>query len=225
MIKKQRAVAIVLMLLVPAVLRVGGWVFSRINPESAAGHPDYARNFHYLSLARNMSLWASFAVVAILWVVACFLVIRSKERSSWWLVLAAFGPFGFAVLAMLRDLAPLEADRHERFMRNLNGYARAGYQACTFVIIWMLAYQGMVLKRDLMIKYESARTGVSVAQIIDQQNASSGMWAFAEGNEVIYMVVLFYLLWPVVFNIVFNLVARGPATVALSQGRESGSRT
>jgi hypothetical protein len=68
--------------------------------------------------------------------------------------------------------------------------------------IWLLAYQAMVLKRNLMIMYESATTGISTAQIIDRQNASSGMWAFAEGNEVIYLVVLFYLLWPIVFNIV-----------------------
>jgi hypothetical protein len=77
-----------------------------------------------------------------------------------------------------------------------------GYEVCTFVVIWLLAYQAMVLKRNLMIMYESATTGISTAQIIDLQNASSGMWAFAEGSEVMYMVVLFYLLWPIVFNIV-----------------------
>jgi hypothetical protein len=60
----------------------------------------------------------------------------------------------------------------------------------------------MVLKRNLMIMYESATSGISTAQIIDRQNASSGMWAFAEGNEVMYMVFLFYLPWPIVFNIV-----------------------
>jgi hypothetical protein len=66
----------------------------------------------------------------------------------------------------------------------------------------LLAYQAMVLKRNLMIQYESATTGISTAQIIDRQTASSGMWAFAEGNEVMYMVVLLYLIWPIVFNIV-----------------------
>jgi hypothetical protein len=86
---------------------------------------------------------------------------------------------------------------------------------CTFLIIWLLAYQGMVLKRNLMIQYESVTTGVSTAQIIDRQNASSGMWAFAEGNEVMYMVVLFYLLWPIVFNI----VGRVAATMASPEAR------
>ena len=78
----------------------------------------------------------------------------------------------------------------------------------------MLADQATVLKRNLMIQHQSATTGMSVAQIIDLQNASSGMWAFAEGNEVMYMVILLYLIWPVVFNGVFNLVARPPATMA-----------
>jgi len=40
----------------------------------------------------------------------------------------------------------------------------------------------MVLKSTLMIRYEAANTGVSTPQIIDLQNASAGMWAFAEGS-------------------------------------------
>lgn len=215
MMKKQTAVALGLLLLIPVVLMLGGWLFSRINPEIAAGHPNYVRNYHYLSLVKQVSFWATGAVVAILWFLVCFLVIRSKERSSWWLFLAALGPFGFAILAMLGDRAPLETDRHERFVHNLNRFVRIGYQVCTFVIIWLLAYQAVVLKRNLMIQYESATTGMSTAQIIDLQNASSGMWAFAEGNEVMYMVVLLYLLWPVVFNI----VGRVPGMMASPKAR------
>jgi len=67
------------------------------------------------------------------------------------------------------------------------------------------AYQAMVLKRNLMIMYEAAATGTSTAQIINQQNASSGMWAFSEGLEVLFLVVLFYLLWPICFNVVGRL--------------------
>jgi hypothetical protein len=48
---------------------------------------------------------------------------------------------------------------------------------------------------------------MSAARIIDSQNASSGMWAFAEGNEVMYLVILFYLLWPIVFNIAGRVAA------------------
>ena len=93
---------------------------------------------------------------------------------------------------------------------------RAGYEVCVFVVIWLFAYQAMIVKRNLMIMYESVTTGISSAQIIDRQNASSGMWAFAEGNEVMYLVVLFYLLWPIVFNMI--------GRVAVNPGR-ADSRT
>jgi hypothetical protein len=43
------------------------------------------------------------------------------------------------------------------------------------VVVWVGAYQTMVVKRDLMIMYEAATTGTFTAQIINQQNASSGM--------------------------------------------------
>jgi len=201
MIKKQSVVALVLFLLIPLVWALGGMLFNLINPEIAASHPNYVHNYHLLSLLKRMCLWASEAGVAVLWLLVCLLVIRSKKRSHLWLFLAALGPFGFAVLAMLNDRAPAETDRYARFVRNLNGFVRVGYELCIFVIGWVLAYEAMVLKRTLMIRYEAATTGISTAQIIDRQNASAGMWAFAEGNEVMYLVVLLYLLWPIVFNI------------------------
>jgi hypothetical protein len=207
MIKKPWVVALVLFLLIPLELKLGGMLFSMINPESAAGHPNYVQNFHRLSLLKHMALWGSEAGVFVLWLLVCLLVIRSKKRSPLWLFMAVLGPIGFAVLAMLNDRAPAEADSYARFVRNLNGFVRVGYELCIFVLAWMLAYQGMVFKRNLMIRHEAAITGMSVAQIIDSQNASSGMWAFAEGNEVIYLVILFYLLWPIVFNIVGRVAA------------------
>jgi hypothetical protein len=205
--KKQTVVAFILLLLIPVALMLGGLLFSLINPEIAAGHPNYARNFQLLSLAKNMTMWAAAAVVAVLWLLACFLVIRSKERSPLWLFFAALGPIGFAILVSLNDKTPSEVDRNAQFVRSLNIFVRVGYEVCRFVIIWLLAYHAMVLKRNLMIMYQSATTGISTAQIIDQQNASSGMWAFAEGMEVMYLVVLFYLLWPIVFNVVSRLAA------------------
>jgi hypothetical protein len=205
--KKQMLAALALLLLIPVVLMLGGLLFSLINPEMAAGHANYVRNYHLLSLVKIISMFASAGVAAILWLLACFLVIRSKQRSSWWLLFAALGPFGFAVLVMLKDRAPGETDRYERFVGNLNTFVRVAYEVCTFVVLWLLAYQAMVLKRNLMILYQSATTGMSAAQIIDQQNASSGMWAFGEGMEVIYLVIFLYLIRPIVFNIVGHLAA------------------
>lgn len=217
MIKKQSVVALVLFLLIPLVFRLEGKLMSLINPESAAGHPNYARNYHLLSQLQHMSFLASVALVAVLWLLVCLLVIRSKKRSPLWLFMTAFGPFGFAVLAMLNDRAPAETDFYTRFVRNLNVLVRAGYELCIFVLAWVLAYQGMVFKRNLMINYQAATTGMSVAQIIDQQNASSGMWAFAEGNEEMYLVILFYLLWPIVFNLVGRAAAATASPKAKAQ--------
>ena len=210
--KKQTAWALVLLLLIPVVLRLGGFLFSLVNPESAAGHPNYVRNYHYLHLVKMWMIWGSGLVVVVLWLLVCLLVIRSKERSRWWLFLAALGPIGFAILGMLNDRAPAETDRYAGFVRSLNRYVRAGYEACLFVIIWVLAEQAMVLKRNLMIQYESATTGVSTAQILNVRDASSGMWAFAEGNEVMYFVVLLYLIWPIAFNLAGRVGAPGPVS-------------
>ena len=208
MIKKQWVVALVLLLAIPLVLVLGGALFSLINPEIAAGHPNYVRNFHLLNLLKKMVMWATAAGVLVLWLLVCLQVIRSKKRSLSWLFLAALGPFGLAILAMLNDRtttndrATAVTDRYTRFVRSMNGFVRAGYELCTFLIVWVLAYEAMVLKRALMIRYEAATTGGSIAQVIDLHNASGGMWAFAEGMEVMFFVVLLYLLRPVIFNIV-----------------------
>ena len=207
MIKKQWVVALVLLLLIPLVLVLGGMLFSLINPEIAAGHPNYVRNFHLLNLLKKSVMWGTAASVFVLWLLVCLQVIRAKNRSPSWLILAALGPFGLAVLAMLSDRATAETDRYTRFVRNLNGFMRAGYELCTFLIVWVLAYEAMVLKRTLMIRYEAATTGSSIAQVTDLHNASGGMWAFAEGMEVMFFVALLYLLRPVVFNIVRRLAA------------------
>ncbi len=142
-----------------------------------------------------------------LWVLVCLLVIRSKKRSYVWLVFAALGPLGLAVLASLTDLTTTEPDSYTRFLRKMNGFVRAGYEVLSFVVIWELAWQAMLLKRMLMIRFEAATTGASVAQIMNVQNASSGMWAFGEGLAVMYLAVLLYLLRPFVFRMVAYVMA------------------
>lgn len=203
--KRDSVVALVLLLLIPAVLMLGGFLFALINPEMAAGHANYVLIFHLLTRLRVAVLFGSFLVALALWVLVCFLVIRSKQRSQWWLFLAALGPLGLAILATLNDPVLAAPDRHARFVRGLSKLQRVAYEVCKWLVIWELAYQAMVAKRNLMILYESATTGTSTAQIIATQNASSGMWAFGEGLEVMFLVVLFYLLWPIVFNLVARM--------------------
>ena len=213
--KKQSVAALVLFLLIPLVTVLGGILFSLINPEIAAGHPNYVLNYHLLNLLKIMSFWASVAGVAVLWVIVCLLVIRPKQRSYLWLFLAALGPLGFAALASLNDRTTEETDSYTRFVRKLNWFARAVYELLSFVIIWELAWQVMVLKSTLMIRYEAATTGVSTTQIISLRDASSGMWAFGEGMEVMYLAVLFYLLRPVVFRMVARVAAPKASPKAL----------
>jgi hypothetical protein len=70
---------------------------------------------------------------------------------------------------------------YQQFVGKLKIYLRVAYELIFFLVVWVGAFQTLVLKRDLMIMYEAATTGISTAQIIDRQNASSGMWAFSEG--------------------------------------------
>jgi len=67
----------------------------------------------------------------------------------------------------------------------------------------------VVLERDLLIIFESFTTGTPAATIIAQQTASSGMWAAGEGMEVLYLVPLFYLLRPILFDLAGQLLKSG----------------
>jgi hypothetical protein len=209
MLKKDYGLAVVSFLLIPAVVVVGGLLINSINPEIAAGYSNYVRNFRFLDLAKKFFMLAVFLGSMGLWFLTCLFLVKSKQQSYVWLVLAMFGPFGFIILAMLRDREPALGDLHQQFVGKLKLYLRVTYELCFFVLVWVVAYQSMILKRDLMIMHEAVATGMPTAQIIDQQNASSGMWAFSEGNEVLYLVVLFYLLWPICFNAVDQLPKLG----------------
>jgi hypothetical protein len=200
--KKQTIVALALLLSIPVVMRLGVMLVTLVNPEIVAGHPNYVQNYQLLSMLKAMVGLGSFAGICALWLLICYLLIRSKDRSAWWLFFAALGPFGFAVLAILDDKTPAETDRYARFVRSLNKFVRAGYELGVFVAIWYAAWEAMVLLRNVIIAYQAAASGMSRAQIIDIQNASSGMWAFGELNEVMYIVVLLYLAWPILFNLV-----------------------
>ena len=205
MLKKYYIVALVALLLVPAVTILSGVLINSIDPEIAVGHANYERNYRLLTLAKSVCILASFLVVVCLWFLTCFFLIKSKQRSAAWLSLGVLGPFGLIILTMLGDNSAVPNNLYQEFIGKLKTYLRVAYEVGFFVLVWVSAYQVMVWKRDLMIIYESARTGVSRTQIIDVQNASSGMWAFGEGLEVMFVIALFYLLWPICFNFVGRL--------------------
>ena len=201
MLKRPYILAIVSFLAIPVIFLPAMMLTTFIDPEIALRTSNYERNFQLVSLVKQLCMLAAFLVAMGLWFVACFFLIQSKKQSYLWLLLAALGPFGLIILTMLRGKVPEPHDCYQRFVGKLKIYFRIGYELIFFVVAWVAAFQLMILKRDLMILYEAAITGASTAQIIDRQNASSGMYAFSEGLEVLFLVSFFYLLWPLCFNL------------------------
>jgi hypothetical protein len=199
MLKKNSILAIGSFLLIPIVSVLGAMLFNFINPEIAAGHANYQRNYRILDMTKHIVLWSASLVNIWLWFLTSFFLVKSRKQSYLWLFLTILGPFGFIILTMLRDRAPELGDLQQLFVKKLKIYLRVPYELGFFIIVWVLADQIVVLKRDLMIIYESYMTGISTEEIINQQSASSGMWAFGEGLEEMYLAVLFYLLWPFCF--------------------------
>src|SRR6266496_3905643 len=168
--KRPYVLAIVSFLMIPAVTVLGGILINSINPEIAAGHSNYERNYRLLSLAKHLSMLAGLLVIMGLWFLTCFFLLKSKKRSYGWLPLAMLGPFGLIILTLLNDNAPATVDLYQQFVGKLKIYLRVGYELIFFVVVSVGAFLTMVLKRDLMIMCEAATTGISTAQIIDQQN-------------------------------------------------------
>jgi hypothetical protein len=205
---------------IPAVVIAGARLHSLIDPEMARGRADYARDYQLLELTRVGALMATAGLALVLWISCCYLVLKSRQRSLRWLSLSAAGPIGFSVIAALEDRSPAPGDRYQQFIRNLKTYWRAPLEIAVFVSVWVLAYQSVVLKRELMISFESRRTGTPVSTIVAQQSASSGMWAFGEGLEEIYLVILMYLLWPILFNLAGQLFKSRSPTKAIHTGEK-----
>jgi len=206
--KRHYLLALACYLSIPVVMFAGAGLHRLIDPEMARGHADYVRYYHLLDLARLGALMATATLILVLWTLCCYLVLKSRQRSLLWLPLAAAGPLGFIVIAMLKDQSPAPDDLYQQFIGKLKIHWRACLEIALFVSVWSLAYEAVVVKRELMISYESFTTGTPVSTIIAEQNASSGMWAFGEGMEEIYLVVLIYLLWPIFFNLAGNYSKR-----------------
>jgi hypothetical protein len=185
------------LLLIPVTMFAGAQLSFAINPEIAAGRPDYVRTFRLLTLAKNVLLWGSFLLDCGLWLLCCAFVLKAKARSLWWLSLAILGPFGLAALAILGDRGSSHSGQSGRSAGWKRLLPRVMFEIAFFVLAWVVAYQAMAMWRDFMIMRESLMTGVPVAAIISQRDASGGMWAFGEGMEVMFLVALLYALRPV----------------------------
>jgi hypothetical protein len=103
-------------------------------------------------------------------------------------------------ITMLADRSPAPYELYHQFIRKLKSYWRIPLEIAVFFVAWIFAYQYVVLKRELLISFESYSTGTAVDTIIARQNASSGMYAFGEGLEASYLFIMLYLLWPIFFD-------------------------
>lgn len=195
-------------LLIPVVTLLGAMLVIFIDPEIAVRTANYERNYRLLNSLKTILLLLTLLVDFGLWVLGCFLLLKSRMQSYWWLALSVLGPVGLAGISMLNDRDPLPGDLYQRFVQRMKRVPRVAYELGVFVVVWVGAFTGMVIMRNLEIMVQSASTGVSQAQIISQQNASSGMYAFTEGLEAMGLLVVFYLVFPILVNFAGQLFQR-----------------
>ncbi|HEX4240234.1 MAG TPA: hypothetical protein VHZ53_02405 [Steroidobacteraceae bacterium] len=200
--------ALVIFFSIPVAVMAGGAVVFAIDPERLAGQAHYVRNFQLIQLAKGVLMLAGLAIVLAGWLATCLLVLRSKRQSYRWMALALLGPLGLMILASLPDLNPEPSDLYGRFDRKLKVPVRIAYELGFLILGYNVAWETMIAKREATIALQSALTGVSREQILVAQNASSGMWAFGELCEVMYFLVLLYLLRPVIVNVAGALLGR-----------------
>jgi hypothetical protein len=199
--KRLYVMAVVCYLAIPVVVICGVGLFVVIDPGIARGRADYARTYRLGELARLGVLAVTAGLALLLWTSCCYRVLKSRQRLLRWLSLATAGPVGFGVIAALEDRSPAPGDRYQRIIRNLKTHWRVPVEIGVLVAVWVVAHESVVLEHALMVSLESLRTGTPAAMILAQHSASSGMWAAGEGFEVLYLVPLLYLLWPVLFSI------------------------
>ena len=200
LLKCDAARAVAALFAIPVIMIGGTAVAFSINPESSTIGPFHLRNYWLLYDIRRMLLWTTPLAVVGLGFLTCLFVVRAKGRPYAWSALGLFGPFGLIALTMLGSKRVEGGSLYDGWIRRRHWALRAFYQVVLFVVIVVAADQLIVLKRPLVILWQSYITGLSVEAIIEQQNASSGMWAFGELLETIFLVILFYLLWPICFN-------------------------
>ena len=206
--KRQYLQALACFLAIPAVLMAEGIVFGLLDPEMARSFGDYTRYYRLIEMVRAGTMMGAAGIALALWILTCYLVLKARQRSFGWLALAAGGPIGFQFIAMLKDRAPAADDCYQQFIGRLKTVRRVLLEIALFMLAWVLAFASVALKDELLVRYESFATGTPAAVIIERQNAESGMRAFSDGLQEMYLVVLVYLLWPIAFNLVGQLLSR-----------------
>jgi len=197
--------------LMPLVLIAGVAVHGMIDPEMAARHANYERNYRLLETLRSAVLNGAFLLMLSLWFAACILMLKAKGRSVVWAVLGMLGPLGLAFIAALKSRERDPADAYRNFVAKLGIFLRIGYEALLFAGIFALAAVAVSLHEELTIAWASHVQHVPVEQILRERDASSGMYAFSEAVEALYLIACLYFLVPPATNGLHRLLRRsGP---------------
>jgi hypothetical protein len=209
MIRKYYGRSVLALLLIPVAAILAARIFDAINPELAAGHSDYARNYALLEHLRNGVPLATLVLLGILWLLACIWLLRAKSRRRAWLWLALLGSAGFAVLTALLDRSPLSAhDAYGRLLVRLPKLLRVLYEIVRFAVFVVVTWQLVDWFNDGTALLDATRRGVPLAEVLAERDASSGMWAFGDAVRSAYLFVLLYALWPAGYNSVAWLIRR-----------------
>jgi hypothetical protein len=206
-IRKYYGRSIVALLLIPVVALLASVIFNLIDPEVARGHANYARNFALLGHLRVGVLQAGLLLLIALWLLACHWLVRAKSRHGVWQLLALLGPPGFAVLMALSDRSlPGPGDSYQRQLARVPPLLRVLYEVLRFVASGCLAVllvDGLDYGTALL---DAARRGLTLAQVLAERDASSGMWAFGDSIRAACLFVLIYVLWPAGWNALAGLI-------------------
>jgi hypothetical protein len=202
-------------LLIPVIALADGWLIAALDPERAAGHPDYAHNFALRQQLRTATLVGSLALECALFLIACFWLLRAKSRTQGWLAWALLGAPGFAVIASLPDRGPLSPrDFYERQLARLPPLVRGLYEIGRFFVFWFAALSFVAAFEFATALLEAAQRGMTLAQLMAERDASSGMWAFGDMMRAAWVFIVMYALWPGACNLVAAAVRRLKAGAA-----------
>ena len=186
--------------LIPVVLIGAVVVHGMIDPEIAARHANYERNYRLLESIRSAVFHGALLVMLALWFAACVFLARTKDRSVLWATFGVLGPLGFAVIAALRSRAGQPEGPYQSFIARLGTATHIAFELLLFVAIVSLSIAAVSLHEDVMIAWAAHAQGVSVEEIVRERDASSGMYAFSELLETIYVIVCLYFVVPLVAN-------------------------
>lgn len=197
---KNLLLALAAYILAPVCVIAGVAAHTLLDPELARHTTNYVRTYNVIQVARTLLLGGCALTAALMGLASCWFALKARGRSWWpWILLATLGPFG---LALLTALLP---DQGDSFKTKLGWLLRLALEAAFICLVSAACYAAIVSKRELMIVLESIMTGVSAEKIRDIQNQSSGMWAFGESLQGVYLLGLIYLARPIGLRLAFRL--------------------